>query len=85
MATYPKLVETVEINQVEDGYAIYQAVGDRVHFLNHTAVLVLESCTGENSPDEIVRIVQDAFGLAAAPEQDVKDCLATMIKEGLVA
>ena len=80
----PKLVKNVEIGQVEDGYVIYQPLDDRVHYLNHTAVVILESCTGNNSVDDIVSIVQDAFQLSTSPEKDVIDCLENMIKEGLV-
>lgn len=85
MNIYPKLLENIDINQVEDGYVLYQADEDRVHYLNHTAVLVLESCTGGNTPEDIVKIVQDTFQLADSPEQEVKKCLETMVKEGLIA
>jgi hypothetical protein len=46
MNPYPKPAEGMEINQVEDGYVIYPADRDRVHYLNHTAVPVLEGRTG---------------------------------------
>jgi hypothetical protein len=84
MTQYPKLAADIEINQVEDGYVIYQQEKDRVHYLNHTAVIVLESCTGENTVDDIVVIVQDAFKLPDSPEKEVHDCLETMLKEGIV-
>ncbi len=74
----------IDINQMEDGYVIYQAEKDRVHYLNHTAVLVLESCTGQASEDEIVRIVQEAFNLERPPEEEVTTCLETMFNEGLI-
>ncbi len=74
----------IEINQMEDGYVIYQADKDRVHYLNQTAVLVLESCTGQASEDEIVRIVQEVFSLEHPPEEEVKVCLETMFNEGLI-
>ena len=35
-------IADLEINQVPDGYVIYQADRDRVHFLNSTAAAVLE-------------------------------------------
>ena len=74
----------IEINQVEDGYVIYQAEKDRVHYLNSSAVLMLEGCTGNNSVSEIAQIVQEAFGLSESPEKDVKDCLDTLLKERLI-
>ncbi len=74
----------IEINEVEDGYVLYQSEKDRVHYLNHSAVLVLESCTGNNSVDDIVEIVQQAFQLTESPEKEVKDCLDSLLKEGLI-
>jgi len=85
MVHYPKLVEDADISQVEDGYVIYKADEDRVHYLNQTAVLVLESCTGSNTVENIITVVQEVFQLSDPPEQDVKNCLETMVKEGLVA
>ena len=84
MKDRPTLAENLEINQMEDGYVIYQADKDRIHYLNHTAVLVLESCTGNNSVKEIARIVKEAFGLDAEPDGDVDACLANLEKEGLI-
>ena len=74
----------IEINEVEDGYVIYQSDKDRVHYLNHSAVLVLESCTGNNSVNEIVEIVQQAFELVESPEKGVKECLDSLVEEGLI-
>lgn len=74
----------IEINEVEGGYVIYQAEKDRIHYLNQSAVLVMESCTGANSVDEIVEIVRQAFELAESPEQEIKDCLDSLLKEGLI-
>ena len=84
MNPYPKLAQDIEINQVEDGYVIYQQEKDRVHYLNHTAVIVLESCTGKNTVDDIVQIVQDVFDLPESPGKDVQECLESLIKEGIV-
>ncbi len=84
MNQFPKVAEDIEINQVEDGYVVYQAQKDRVHYLNHTAVIVLESCTGKNSEDEIATIVHQAFGLDQSPQQEVKNCIASMRKEGII-
>lgn len=85
MNIHPKQADKIDISQVEDGYVIYQADEDRVHYLNQTAVLVLEICTGTNTVEAIVQIVQDAFQLADSPEQDVRACLETMVKERLIA
>jgi len=84
MSEYPKIAEGIDINEVEDGYVIYQSEKDKVHYLNKTAVLVLEACTGENTTADITAIVKEAYGLEAAPEKEVADCLNTLMQEGLV-
>jgi hypothetical protein len=84
MNVFPKLTNDIEINQVEDGYIIYQADLDRVHYLNKTAVLILEACTGKNEVEAIERIVQEAFGLAEAPKKEVEECLINLSREGLI-
>ena len=85
MAGNPRQVEALEINQVEDGFIIYQPEKDRVHFLNHTAVLVLELCDRNHSPEEIVQVVAGAYSLAEAPQSHVMEILGQFESEGLVA
>jgi hypothetical protein len=84
MSEYPKIAENIDINEVEDGYVIYQSEKDKVHYLNKTAVLVLEACTGNNSLADITSIVKEAYKLSEDPEKEVADCLNSLIREGLV-
>ena len=84
MNEQPILVEDIDINEVEDGYVIYQKEKDKVHYLNKTAVLVLESCTGANTVDGIGAIVKEAYQLPEVPEKEVSDCLDTLFQEGLI-
>lgn len=84
MADPPRRVENVEINQVPDGYVVYDKERDRVHYLNHTAALVLEFCTGDNSVEDIVGIMQTAYELSDPPEQEIAECLQQLRDEGLV-
>jgi Coenzyme PQQ synthesis protein D (PqqD) len=84
MKEFPKIADDIEINEVEDGYVIYQKEKDKVHYLNKTAVLVLECCTGTNSVSEIGNILQEAYDLPEIPEKEVNDCLNNLYKEGLI-
>ncbi len=84
MNEFPKLADDIEINEVEDGYIIYQSKKDRVHYLNHTAVVVLECCTGKNTVEDIENIVQTAYKMREIPKKEVNDCLNTLFKEGLI-
>ena len=83
MPEYPKRVEEFELNQVEDGFVVYQAERDRVHYLNHTAALVLELCNGRLTAEQIAKTVQKAFGLAEPPFQEVEAALTQLRAESL--
>ncbi len=81
----PKQTEALEINQVEDGFVIYHPVRDTVHFLNPSALFVLELCDGKHEAGGIPAIVQKAYGLEEAPEKEIREILVRLLDEGLIA
>jgi hypothetical protein len=84
MTDRPTRVEGIEINPVAEGYVVYDPERDRVHELNHTAALVLELCTGDNTADDIVRLLQSAYELPEPPDDEARTCIAQLREEGLV-
>lgn len=84
MAQHPRRVDGLEINPIEDGFMIYQPEADRVHYLNHTAVLILELSNGRNTPARIATLLQHTYGLSKAPEEEVTETLVKMTDEGLI-
>ena len=74
----------LEVNKVPDGYVIYHAPKDRVHFLNMTAAVVFELCDGEHSLAEIEEIVVSAYELTDFPRSDLLTCVGNLIQEGLI-
>jgi Coenzyme PQQ synthesis protein D (PqqD) len=82
---HPRKAADLEINEMADGHVVYQESRDRVHYLNHTAAVVLEFCTGENEVDEIVRLLQAAYELPEPPQAEIVECLEQLRTEGLVA
>jgi hypothetical protein len=80
----PCQVDGIEINAVSDGYIVYQPDRDRVHYLNHTAVLVLELCNGQVAAGDIPGLVKTAYALPEAPTDEVADCLTKLDEEGLI-
>jgi hypothetical protein len=80
----PTRVDGLEINPVEDGFMIYRPETDRVHYLNHTAVLILELSNGRNTPARIATLLQHAYGLSEAPDEEVAETLVKMADEGLI-
>lgn len=82
--SYPRAASGLEINPVDDGYVIYDAGLDKVHYLNHTAVLVFELCTGQIKASELPELVQAAYELPEPPVEEVERYLDTLFQEGLL-
>src|SRR5215510_14346666 len=83
MGTKPERIEGLEITSADDGFLIYQPEKHRVHYLNHTAVLILELCTGQHSPTEIAELVRKTYGLPDMPTREVDEILSRLHDEGL--
>jgi hypothetical protein len=81
----PSKQPALEVSEVADGLVVYQADPERVHYLNHTAAIVFELCTGDNTETEIVDLIAGAFSLDAPPSREVAACLAHLRHEGIVA
>jgi N-acetylglutamate synthase-like GNAT family acetyltransferase len=70
----------------ENLWMIYPPAKPRPHFLNRTALTVLESCDGSRDPDELVRVVQSKFSKVPADrvKTDVLRCLHLFRTLGLI-
>lgn len=84
MSWQPKAADGIEINAVADGYIVNQPERDRVHYLNHTAAIVLELCTGKNQAADLPELLRLAYNMSAPPREEVEECLQTLKKEGLI-
>ena len=84
MSGNPTKVDGLDINECLDGYVIYDQRRDRVHFLNYTAVMVLQLCNGEFSPDEIADMMRRAYALDEVPTDLVLSALKQLHEEGLI-
>jgi hypothetical protein len=73
--------EGLEQNEVPDGYVLYDAANDRVHYLNPTAAVIYELCDGNRDLAAITAFVQEAYGLAEPPRQEVVECVSNLIAE----
>ena len=85
MDRFPRQSDGIEINKVADGYIVYQPSRDRVHYLNHTATIVLELCDGKNGLPEIAGLLQGAYDLEQPPESEVAACVQQLLSEGLIS
>jgi hypothetical protein len=81
----PKIVEGLDLNELDDGMVIFCESTDTVHHLNHTAAVVLQLCDGTRDAEAIAAFVSAAFGLADPPLEETVDCLKTLARQGLVS
>jgi len=62
----PIIADGVEVHTVEDGCVVYVPEGRKVHFLNETAMLVLEQCTGATPWSDMQAAFDREWGSGAA-------------------
>ncbi len=74
----------LEVHEVPDGYIVYQSAADNVCYLNKTAAITFEFCDGKLGTDEIVTRVAKAFELGTSAHAEIKACLDSLVKEGLI-
>jgi hypothetical protein len=76
--------ENLDVNEVPDGYVIYQTEADRVHYLNKTAAIVFELCDGARGTGDIVARVSKMFEVEGNADDEIEACVQSLLKEGLV-
>lgn len=74
----------IEIRAAPDGIVVYDPARDRLHYLNPTAALLLESCDGTLAAAELPALLAAAFDLPAPPTGEVENCLTTLLDQGLL-
>lgn len=75
-------VEGMDLNEVPDGYVIYDNDHNMVHYLNSTAAIVYQMCDGKHTIAEITNFVKSAFELNE--EVDVQQSVQDMLEAGLL-
>jgi hypothetical protein len=84
MQDQPCKSDGLQIDEVEDGFVVYQADRARVHYLNPTARLILELCDGTLTAPQIAGLIEETYRLPDAPRHEVDEALAALQTEGLV-
>jgi hypothetical protein len=74
----------LDVYEVPDGYIIYHGTRDNVCYLNKTAAIVFEFCDGKRDADDIVARVEKIFDLGASTHDEIRACIDSLTKEGLV-
>lgn len=77
-------VAGIEVNEVVDGFVCYDPSNESVHFLNHTAMIIWELCTGETSSSDIINIMRELYKPDMPLEDIVRGALMDMVAKGLI-
>lgn len=75
----------LDFSEVLDGYLVYQAERDRLHYLNPTAAAILQMCDGSLPAADLAALLAAGFRLPAVPRDEVEGCLRKFLDEGLIA
>ena len=82
-ATYAR-TPGCEISHMPDGFVVYQAEKDKVHYLNPTAAMIYELCDAKLTASGIAAYLQRTFSLSEPPTAEVADCIDSLVKQGLI-
>jgi Coenzyme PQQ synthesis protein D (PqqD) len=63
----PRRLQSLEVNEAEDGLVIYDPARDMVHHLNPSAAIIFDLCDGTRDPNEIAHVLAEAYELHAPP------------------
>ena len=80
----PEAASGLDVHEVEDGFVVFDASTDRVHYLNPTATVVFSLCDGTRTAGEVAELVQSAWELDAPPVDEVVACIAQLRDEGVL-
>jgi hypothetical protein len=84
MADIMERASGLEVHEVPDGYIVYHATRDNVSYLNKTAAIIFEFCDGNLAADDIVKRVSTIFDLGDSAHDEIRNCMASLVKEGLI-
>jgi len=77
-----KTIDGVDLNEVPDGYVIYDNDANKVHYLNTTAAIVYQLLDGSQTVDTIAELVKQAFGVDE--DVDVTASIENLLEANLI-
>jgi hypothetical protein len=78
-----RTVADFEVAEEQDGFVVTDPDGG-THRLNHSAMFILECCSGNADVAEIAEELAVAYGLPDPPHEIVEQCLGELLDAGLV-
>ena len=82
--TNPKRIDSLEINDAEDGLVVYDPRREMVHHLNPSAALIFDLCDGTRDSTAIAAVLREAYNLDEPPLADTKAGLQELAERQLI-
>jgi Coenzyme PQQ synthesis protein D (PqqD) len=67
----PRRLQSLEVNEAEDGLVIYDPARDMVHHLNPSAAIIFDLCDGTRNPEKIAHVLAEAYKLDTPPLEQI--------------
>ncbi len=74
----------IEVHEMKDGFILYNPSSDTVHFMNHSAMVIWELCTGNNSVHAIGAMIDELYELDMQSGDMVRKTLEDLASLGLI-
>ena len=84
MAEHPRRVESLEVNEADDGLVVYDPARDQVHHLNPSAAVIFDLCDGSRDLEAIAAVLADVYGLPEPPVTEARAGLDELAERGLI-
>src|SRR3954471_22745780 len=78
----PSRVESLEVNETEDGLVVYDPASGMVHHLNASAAVIFDLADGTRDVAAIARVLGEAFALEAPPLEAATGGLSAPAERG---
>lgn len=78
------ICEGLEKTEVPDGFVIFKAETEKVHYLNPSAAVIFELSDGRKNIGEIAEFMREVYKLPEAPLAQTLTCTQALIDQGLL-
>lgn len=79
-----KVCDGLEKTEVPDGFVIFKADTEKVHYLNPSAAVIFELCDGRKNLADIAAFMREAYDLRDSPLKETLACANGMVGQGLL-
>ena len=74
----------LEVHEADDGLIVFNPTTDKVHHLNGSAGVMFELCHQTISLHRLAEQIQHLYELDTLPEQETREGVAQLLKEGVL-